>query len=237
MVTKVQLDRLLYTHYQHQNLSTANKFFTDFGLIPVRQDGSIIYYRGFGDAPCVYIAEQSPDNFKHFVGGGWVVKSYNDLESASKIPGASAIQDAITPGGGKFVDIKDPNGVNVRLIHGITYREEEEQGKERPKPVLFNTWEDKPRKGEFQRFPPGPSKVHKLGHYGLIVDKSQFEFTVAWYIGNFSLAHTDSLYDAESGKDTMTFMHIDKGEEFTDHHVSNMIDTRTRSTYLLHGPA
>ncbi|KAL5320285.1 hypothetical protein ACEPPN_011086 [Leptodophora sp. 'Broadleaf-Isolate-01'] len=215
---KIQLERLLYTHYQHQNLAAANKFFTDFGFIPVQQSDDIVYYRGFGDSPYIYVAERSPDKSKHFVGGGWVVKSQTDLEAASRLPGASQIQESTAPGGGQYVDVQDLNGINVRLIYGITYRGREKLEQELPKAVVFNSWEDKQRKGEFQRFDAGPSKVHKLGHYGLVVDKSNFDSTVAWYTQTFGLAPTDSLFDEESGKDTMTFMHIDKGEEFTDHH-------------------
>lgn len=219
-MAKINLYRVLYTHYQHQNLDSANKFFVDFGLIPVHKEGGLIYYRGFGDSPVVYIAEQSPDDSRHFIGGGWAVTTREDLETASKLAGASSIQSSKAPGGGDFVDVKDPNGVNIRLFHGITYRQKDDREKEKPKPVVFNTWEEKPRKGEFQRFDGGPSKVHKLGHYGLVVDKSRFDQVVAWYLSTFNLAETDSLYDEESGKNVLTFMHIDKGETYTDHHVS-----------------
>jgi hypothetical protein len=217
---KITLDRLLYTHYQHVNLKNANKFFEDFGLIPVQNEDSLIYYRGFGDSPFIYIAEKSPDAKRHFIGGGWVVSSRDDLDTASKLPGASPIGPCTTPGGGKFVDLTDPNGVNIRLIHGITYRREDEQEQDKPKPVVFNSWNEKPRKGEFQRFKSGPSKVHKLGHYGLVVDQRKFDGSVSWYLDTFNLLETDSLYDRQSGKNMMTFMHIDKGDEFTDHHVS-----------------
>lgn len=217
---KIQLDRLLYTHYQHENIERANKFFLDFGLIPVRQSDELIYYRGFGENPFVYVAEKSPDKAKHFVGGGWLVSSSRDLDEASRLPGASKVQESTAPGGGKFVDLEDPNGIKVRLLHGVALREKDEQKQEEPKPVVMNSWNEKPRKGEFQRFDKGPSKVHKLGHYGMVVDKSKFDTTVAWYLSTFTLAETDSLFDKESGKDMMTFMHIDKGNEFTDHHVS-----------------
>jgi hypothetical protein len=218
---KVKLDRLLYTHYQHQNLESANKFFTDFGLHVVERRDNIIFYRGFGASPYLYVAEQSADHGKHFVAGGWLARSYDDLETAAKLPGASPILDSDAPGRGKFVELHDPNGMGLRIHHGLQMRPEEEQKEEIPAPVTINSWNDKPRKGEFQRFDTGPSKVHKLGHYGLVVDKSRFKDTVAWYLSTFSLAKTDSLYDEESGEDMMTFMHIDKGEEFSDHHVSH----------------
>ncbi|KAH7124873.1 putative 2,3-dihydroxybiphenyl-1,2-dioxygenase or glyoxalase/bleomycin resistance protein-like protein [Dactylonectria estremocensis] len=216
--SKVRLDRLLYTHYRHANLTSAHAFLTDFGLHVAEKRDTIIYYRGFGANPFIFVAEQSPDNVNHFVRSGWLARTREDLEVAAQIPGASSIQWSDAPGEGWFVDIRDPNGVSLRIHHGIKLRSAEEVKKEIPKPVTFNSWSDKPRKGEFQRFDIGPSKIHKLGHYGLVVDKSKFTDTVAWYLGTFSLAKTDSLFDKDSGEDVMTFMHIDKGKEFTDHH-------------------
>ncbi|KAK5310783.1 hypothetical protein LTR93_011938 [Exophiala xenobiotica] len=215
---KVRLDRLLYTHYQHQNLESANKFFTEFGLHIVEKRDSIIFYRGFGASPYVYVAEQSPDQVKHFVAGGWLARSYEDLEVAAQLPGTSPIQNSDAPSQGKFVQLQDPNDVGLRMHHSIQLRSAEEQKEEISAPVVFNSWNEKPRKGEFQRFDTGPSKVHKLGDYSLVVDKSKFKDTVSWYLSTFSLAKTDSLCDEKSGEDMMTFMHIDKGKEFTDHH-------------------
>lgn len=216
---KITLDQLLYCHYQHPNLEEAHIFLLDFGLHVAERSDKLIYYRGFGRDPYLYIAEQSPDGKRHFSGGGWIVASHEDLERGVTLPGASEIQNSTAPGGGLFVDVKDPNGVNLRLLYGVTKRSSDVQHREEPKPVVINSWNEKPRKGEFQRFERGPSKVHKLGHYGLIVDKTRFESTVSWYLSTFTLATTDSLYDKDSGKDMMTFMHLDKGEEYTDHHV------------------
>lgn len=219
-MSKIYVERLLFTHYQHPDLEKAQRFFEDFGLVVASKANGMVYFRGFGDSPYVYIAEQSPDDRRHFIGGGWVVASHDDLLKASELETSSSIQRLDAPGGGEFVDVKDLNGIKIRLIHGITYRSFQSLKDEIPEPVLFNTWSDKPRRGEFQRFDGGPSKIHKLGHYGLIVDKSQFERTVSWYLHTFNFLETDSLYDEESGKNIMTFMHIDKGDEFTDHHVS-----------------
>ncbi|KAK5044483.1 hypothetical protein LTR84_010764 [Exophiala bonariae] len=217
---KIKLDRLLYTHYQHPNLPAAHKFLIDFGLCVAQQTPSRIAYHGFGENPCIFIAEQSPDGYKHFAGSGWLVTSREELDSAVKAHGATQVQTSDLPGEGCFVQMVDPNGIPLRLYHGVELRSPESQPvkAQMPKPVVLNTWNDKPRKGDFQRFDTGPTKVHKLGHYGMVVDSSLFETTVDWYLGSFSLARTDSLYDEGSGKDVMTFMHLDKGEEFSDHH-------------------
>ena len=235
--SKIGLDRLLYTHYQHNNLASAHKFFTDFGLHTVKQSDTIIYYRGFGQNPCLYVAEQAQGDRKKFVAGAWLVRSEEDFKKASEHKNASPVRESEAPGGGQVVDIEDPNGMLVRLLYGVQLREKESQQKEEPAPVIFNTWEDKPRKGEFQRFDGGPSKVHKLGHFGLVVDPSKFDSTTAWYLENFTLAPTDSLYNKDTGKDTMTFMHIDKGEEYQDHHVSHHHVFRSQGRALSEQPS
>ncbi len=216
--TKINLDRLLFVRYSHPNLANANKFLVDFGLIPVLETPERIFYRGFGPDSFLYFAEASKNGKRSFSGGGWAVKSYADLEAAAKLPGASPIHDLKGPGGGQLVSIPDPVGVPFVVVYGQTRREI--SAEEKPKPVSLNTWESKPRKGEFQRFEIGPSKVHKLGHYGIEVKPQDFARVLEWYTTTFNLTPTDSLYHAESGKDVMTFCHLDKGDEFVDHHVS-----------------
>ena len=97
---KVRLDRLAYVHYQHPSLSEAHRFLLDFGLLLVEQTNTRNYYKGFGTAPCIYVAEQSPNSQRRFVGGAWVVESYEDLERAAALPCASQIEQSNIPGGG-----------------------------------------------------------------------------------------------------------------------------------------
>ena len=217
---RIQLERLLATHYLHPNLSKAQEFYTDFGFHVARSDGKKTYYRGFGEDPYLYIAEQSPDGIKAFVGGIWTTASRGDLELAARMPGASGIKPCDAPGGGEMVEIKDPNGAKVTLVHGVDRRSQGAQENEKPDPLVLNSWEEKPRKGEFQRLGSGPSKVHKLGHYGINVEAAKYEKTVNWYLDTFNLALTDAVYNPATGKDIMSFAHIDLGEEFSDHHVS-----------------
>lgn len=40
-----------------------------------------------------------------------------------------------------------------------------------------------------------------------------------WYTGNFNFVPSDVQYDGENGElDVITFMHLDLGERFSDHH-------------------
>lgn len=214
--SKIKLLRLANVHYRHPDLNEADKFFLDFGFQTVEKTTQKIYYRGYGKDPYCYLAEQSSSGEKEFVGGSFVVESYHDLEKASKLPGATLIYASKEPSGGDVVVVTDPNGYTVKLLHG----QREVTPLEHMPKALINTAEVKDRVGEFLRYPLGPCNVHKLGHYGFMVPKSKFLPTRAWYLDTFNFAITDSVYSPESGEDELSFMHIDLGEMFTDHHVS-----------------
>jgi hypothetical protein len=226
MSSKIQVTALAHVHYQHPSLSTINTFLTDFGLVEagISSDPQRIYYRGFGPNPYVYIAEQSPDGKRHFLGGTWVAASLDDLNTAAKHPTANSIRENDGPGGGKIVTLTDPNGFPVSFVHGQTlrskYTEDSSYFREETAGIAANTAVEKPRKGTFRRFQQGPSPVNKLGHYGFIVPKSRYRETLDWYLGLMNLKPTDAVFDPLTGKDQTCFNHIDLGEVFTDHHVS-----------------
>ena len=59
--------------------------------------------------------------------------------------------------------------------------------------------------------------VHKLGHYGYVTKDFDSEF--AFYCNNFNFVPSDVLYQPDNEDiDTMTFIHLDLGEAYSDHH-------------------
>ncbi|KAK7222840.1 hypothetical protein V2G26_010843 [Clonostachys chloroleuca] len=213
---RISLKSLMYVSYTHADFDKTHRFLSDFGLIPTKTLPDKIWYRGFGESPVCYISQRADHGKPEFLGGGWAVDSYQDLELAAKLPGATPISEAESPIGGKTVTIKDPAGGLVHLHWGHEERTVGQQDK--PKTLVYNTWAEKPRKGEFQRFEDGPSHVHKLGHYGYEVHHDVFQEVRQWYFDNLTLTATDSLFNPATGKDIMTFCHLDKGEQFVDHH-------------------
>ncbi|OAP58468.1 hypothetical protein AYL99_07558 [Fonsecaea erecta] len=216
---QVRVVRLAHVVYQHPDLEKSLSFLSDFGFVEEHRTPDRVYLGGYGIQPFLYVAERSPDDQKHFVGGYWVVDRLEDLEAAAARPGASPIQDSDAPGGGKVVTVEDPNGFKVGFVYGQMLKE-----KEGPAPPLETTAPvpngalDKPRKGRFRRFKTGPSPLHKLGHYGFIVPGSKFESTLAWYRDLMNLKPTDAVFNPATGKDQTCFLHIDLGPEYTDHH-------------------
>ena len=222
----VHVVRLAHVHYQHPDLEKALGFLKDFGMLIERRDGDIVYLRGYGVQPYIYVASQSPDQKRHFCGTSWVVASMEDLEAAAALPTAQkeGIQEELGPGGGKKVTVADPLGFPVHFTFGQTLRsvattKDNALRLEKTAPTS-NLALEKPRKGEFRRFHQGASPVHKLGHFGYVVGKANFEEMRQWYMTTLNLKASDTIFDPVTGKDDTCFMHIDLGATYTDHHVS-----------------
>ena len=223
----VRVVRLAHVHYQHPDLEKALGFLGDFGMVTERRDEDAVYLRGYGIQPFIYVASQSPDQKRHFCGTTWVVASMEDLEAAAALPTAEkeGIKEERGPGGGKTVTVIDPLGFPVHFIFGQTLRSVAAPNDHvlRLEKTATNSNQalEKPRKGDFRRFYQGASPVHKLGHFGYVVGKADFEKMRLWYMSTLNLKASDTIFDPVTGKDDTCFMHMDLGAEYADHHVSS----------------
>jgi len=89
--------------------------------------------------------------------------------------------------------------------------------------------------GQFQRYHMGPALVHKLGHFGYVC--KEFDTELDFYTSNFNFVHSDILFHPVLPQvDAMTFMHLDLGEEYSDHHCFFMqrAPPGTWRTYVHH---
>jgi hypothetical protein len=219
---KVQLSRISHVYFEHADLDTFTQFAKDFGFVEAASKGKTIYYRGYGRDPYVYVASQSPTRRSRFLGAAYVAKDEENFTKAAAMPGAVRKSLKEAPGGGEMVTFERPNGTFLHVVYGQTERE---VGEEKTPPTAthesqgpFNTPFEKPRKGQFQRYRDGPTLVHKLGHYGYVC--KEFETELEFYTGNFNFVHSDILYLPQLEKrDVMSFMHLDLGDDYTDHHT------------------
>ncbi|KAK2807301.1 hypothetical protein FQN50_005455 [Emmonsiellopsis sp. PD_5] len=221
---QIRLTKVAHMRYQHPDLDEITQFLQDFGMHVAKKTDTKVWYRGYGPDQYVYYAQKGP---KKFLGGTFEVESYAELEKASKLPGASAIENLDdAPGGGSLVSLIDPEGFPVNLIYGQTPAE---VGK-LPEKLIVNYEVEKTRERKFQRFQTGPAAVHKLGHYGLCVTK--FDELLQWYINTFNFVPSDLLYVNEPGeperrKTVAVFAHIDRGLDTVDHHTFFMSSNPT----------
>lgn len=218
---KITVTRLAYVHYAHPTLARALEFLLDFGMEVERNDGDTVYLRGYSEQPFIYTASQSSDGKRHFLGATWEVASFADLEVAANHSSAvpAGITDSSAPGGGRTVTLIDPLGNPLHFIHGQTLRSTTSTGTLEPTPHPANASTSKPRQGQFRRFSPGPSPVHKVGHYGYTIPASSFDTTLAWYLQTVNLKRSDTIYSPITGRDETVFTHIDLGQTYTDHHA------------------
>lgn len=219
----VKLVKVAHMRYQHPDIPTITKFLKDFGMHIVKQEGEEkVWFRGYGTDQYVYYAQKGPE--KKFLGGAFEVESYADLEKAAKLPGAGQIEEMKdAPGGGYILTLYDPAGFPFNLIHG----QQPVSTGDLPDKLLQNYEVEKPRVRKFNRFTPGPAAVHKLGHYGYCVQ--DFQAQLDFYTHNFNFAPTDFLFAPVEGetKDVAVFMHVDRGDQPTDHHTLFMATNPT----------
>ncbi|EMC94344.1 hypothetical protein BAUCODRAFT_35544 [Baudoinia panamericana UAMH 10762] len=219
--SKVQLARLGFFIFEHPKLADFERFAEDFGFIEAERTDNTICYRGYGRDPVVYVAVQSPDGRPRFRGPAFVAKDADEFEKAARLPGASPVKQLDTPGGGRMVTFERGDDTWFHVVHG--QQERVVDGKQPPTATHetlepFNGPFEKPRRGRFQRYHDGPALVHKAGHFGYVC--RPFEEELSFYTSNFNFVHTDVLFhDKFTDMDVMTFMHLDLGPEYSDHHI------------------
>ena len=212
---RIRLRKTAFVIYSHVDLARAKQFYLDFGMriVEERDHGNEIFFGGYGVEPFCYVARKAAEK-STFGGAAYVVESRSELEKAEKVKGATKIERLDAPGGGEVVTLTDPVGFQVHLVHG-----QEEKVMAAPpqlQKLVLNFEDEKPRRGKFQRFEPGPAPVSRWGHYGVTYPEGGFEKMYEWYTTNLTLAPSDKAM--RDGKPVTVFFHIDRGLEFTDHH-------------------
>jgi hypothetical protein len=114
---KINLQRLVFVHYEHADLEKFDAFAADFGLVKAKADDDSIYYQGYGCDPVCYIASRPKQGEKpRFRGPGFMARSQADFDNACKLEGAVVQDISNRPGGGQMVVVRDPNGFEVNII-------------------------------------------------------------------------------------------------------------------------
>lgn len=210
----VRLLATAFVVYYHANLSEARQFYLDFGLAIAEEREGEIFFKGYGTEPFIYRAVQAENGKAKFGGAAYAVESRAELEKAAALPNASPIAHLDGPGGGEIVTLVDPVGHIIHLVHGQAQHTAKDQGMEK---LTVNYENEKPRKGRFQRFTPGPAPVHRWGHYGVTYPAGKYQEMYEWYTTTLTLAPSDIVY--RDGEPITCFFHIDRGLEYTDHHA------------------
>jgi catechol 2,3-dioxygenase-like lactoylglutathione lyase family enzyme len=207
---------LLGLHHIHigvPDVATSAAFLQDFGLHPAGQDGDTVYLRSSGTT--LYSVVLEPSDQARLVAVALEVDSEDDLTRAVEEHGATPPQSLAGPGGGSFVNLTDPDGKTISLVHGVAKREPDAP----PRPDLsVNYGNDKNRKGVCQNFSEiGPAQLLRMGHVGLFtVDMAACD---KWYREVLGLLPSDMFYGGKPDNFVAGFYRIDRGDEHVDHHT------------------
>jgi len=202
-------DGLLYLHVARPDLAAARKFLTDFGLIPVSEQGETLHFRGVGPNAVIYSVTRAAR--PALLGIGLSVPGRESLAALAEGTGAS-IEPFTGPGRGEVVRLRDPDGVSVDVLHG-----QEQVGPLHSRDAIpHNAPSQVVRVNDTQRPPLAPPEVTKLGH--LVLTSPNFPRKVQWYMKMFGFIPSDVLC-LPDGTPAGAFLRLDRGTTPTDHHT------------------
>ena len=206
----IKVQDIAYGRLRAPDLDAMEAFLTHFGMVRADRTKSALYMRGTGPSHHLHVTEKGEPAF---VGIAWQAASAEDLARVAKAPGASAVEAIDEPGGGQRVRLREPNGYQIEVVHGI----------EKVAPIavtrqaINNGAEMLRRKGELYRLKRGPATVQRIGHG--VMATPRLRETVQWFRDTLGLIGSDDLYVGSKDNLIGSFNRCDRGEEYVDHHV------------------
>lgn len=206
----IKVSDLAYCRLRVPDLARSERFLLDFGLIPVARTGTALYFRGTDPVHHCYILEQGET---HFLGFAFSANTEEDLRLFADRTGR-AVRAIDGPGGGQYVRLREPNGYEIDVVFGIEKADPIEVKRQ-----FINTGaQPLLRAGELLRLPTGrPTPIKRLAH--VVLGSPRVAETAQWFRETLGLIASDEVY-VESGQKLLgTFMRLDRGAEYVDHHA------------------
>jgi catechol 2,3-dioxygenase-like lactoylglutathione lyase family enzyme len=186
------------------------EFLTHFGMTRAERTANALYMRGTDTSHHLHITEKGDPGF---VGFGYHAASAEDLGRLAKAPGASSVETIDEPGGGKRVRLREPNGYQIEVVHGIEPL--------RQIPVArdpMNTGSEPLRRaGRLMRLSGSPAPIKRIGH-GVLGTPKVGE-TAQWFRDTLGFICSDDVYAGDRDNIIGSFNRCDQGDEYVDHHT------------------
>lgn len=210
----IKASDVAYIRIQVPDLDVAERFLVDFGLISAGRDDRHRYFRSTEPQPYCYVITEGE---RRFLGFAFHAKSQADLEKLSKETGV-AIEHIDAPGGGSRVRLQEPNGYDVDVVFGIAPVERIEVKRQ-----AVNTGANPlVRAGELYRLDTTkPTPVKRLAH--VVMGTPKVIETVEWFKNTLGIIATDDIVVGPDKQLMASFMRIDEGDTYVDHHAIFLI--------------
>ena len=203
---------LQFLMWEKKDLRPTERFLEDFGLWTVLRTGDHLVCRGAGSAPATYVARRGPKD--RFVGAAFVMSEDTDLAAYRREPGARDLDSTEIPGGGRGVEVPDPQGRKIWLLQG--QRRLDPLPLRAPVTGLSNGPGHSVRVNQPLRTPIEPARVIRLGHF--VLQTVDFTGLSQWYVRLLGLIPSDVQYLSD-GSPNLAFCRLDLGSEPADHHT------------------
>jgi catechol 2,3-dioxygenase-like lactoylglutathione lyase family enzyme len=219
---------VVFLRFELRDIEAQKRFLTHFGFACAQESADAIRFRGTSSAPHLYVAHKGEAD--RLLAIAYRVERAEELEALAARHGVQ-VEAARAPETGRFVRLRDPDGLGVEVWHGM----KPAPAIDLPDPVI-NTGHDKPRRNVLQRFGKGasewrarpsggfeyglPAAVMRLGHTAInVADAAR---SIAWYRENLGLLVTDNIV-LPDGFVVGAFMRCDCGPTPVDHHTLNIV--------------
>ncbi|MFD5078635.1 2,3-dihydroxybiphenyl 1,2-dioxygenase [Streptomyces sp. NPDC058371] len=208
----VKVRDLAWLEFAKPDLDRAEVFARDFGFLVAHREPDALYLRGSWRGTHCLVIRRGPGS--RFLGPVFQAADAADLDRLAARTGRT-VRKITGYGGGLAVDLTDPSGLPVRVVHSV------DEFTELPcqQRLLVNSGRSVPRINTTQRAPREPARVQRLGH--VVLSSPVFGSALNWYLEHLGLIVSDFLFlDGRRGcGPTMVFMRCDRGGEPADHHT------------------
>jgi catechol 2,3-dioxygenase-like lactoylglutathione lyase family enzyme len=206
----IKVKDLAYGRLRAPDLDAMEEFLTHFGMTRAARTPNALYMRGTDPAHHLHVTENGDPRF---VGFAYYAASEEDLHRIAKAPGASGVEAIDEPGGGQRVRLREPNGYQIEVVHGIE--------KLAPIPVVRDPMnsgsEPLRRAGKLMRLPKAPAPIKRIGHG--VLGTPRVKETVQWFRETPGFICSDDVYAGDKDNLIGSFNRCDCGDDYVDHHV------------------
>ncbi|WP_052852173.1 VOC family protein [Streptomyces avicenniae] len=211
----IKVTDLAWLEFVKPDLARAETFARDFGFTVAARTPDALHLRGTLPGPHCLVIRKGPAS--HFLGPAFLAADRADLDRLARATGR-AVRPLEEYGGGHGVDLLDPSGLPVRVVHGVA----EQPALPPQRPLVLNSGARAARINAPQRPPLEPARVERLGH--VVLATRVFARALDWYLRHLGLIVSDFLYlDGQRGRGpSMAFIRCDRGTLPADHHTLAM---------------
>jgi catechol 2,3-dioxygenase-like lactoylglutathione lyase family enzyme len=210
MMPAIKVTDIAYGRLRSPDLDVMEEFLTRFGLVKTARTNTALYFRGTDPPHHIHITEKGEPKF---VGFAYYAANEDDLKKVAALPGASGIENIDEPGGGKRVRLKEPNGYQIEVVHGIERLPEIKA----PRQMLNSGYAPTARAGQVMRLPKGAARCKRIGHG--VMGTPKLQETVKWFRDTLGFVCSDDVYAGTKDHLIGSFNRCDRGDAFVDHHV------------------